>query len=507
MLVVVAGFPKLQGVDVKVSIYNKIVPYNSDYLVYNQVTGALLRVGKNSIHKVKSVFDNDFSNTSLVAKLSSLGFLVDDEDERDRMRKVYERKSTSHINKHLFVTVTDQCNLGCHYCFEEKNQWIKMSPETQESLKDFSRRFLTETETKYFGVGWYGGEPTIHMPAIENLSEFYTSFCKDNQIDFHQMMITNGTTFTDKVCEKLIRLGIRKVQITVDGFKEDHDVSRPYLTDLAYEDMNEAQKRQISKIRPISLPILGQQQKQSPRSSYDEILNGIVRYVAKGGEVSLRMNVNEHTILRVTNLLDDLLGRGLFTKNENGGFVYAYAHPIYDGGGCGSDDGGNCGSCKISTMKMESFAKRLDMIKDWYKRNEVKYYDHSTEMKFTGETCTANKKYEYVINPDGTICKCTHDVGKPDRVIGDVSMSPDPNSMTMGLSKFDQFNPFDDAECFGCEVLPICMGGCKSNNKVGESKSYDAGCISTRYSLENDIIRLYEKSKSTDEMIYVRHSH
>ncbi|MEI8270432.1 MAG: hypothetical protein WCG45_03610 [bacterium] len=48
-------------------------------------------------------------------------------------------------------------------------------------------------------------------------------------------------------------------------------------------------------------------------------------------------------------------------------------------------------------------------------------------------------------------------------------------------------------ECYGCEVLPICMGGCKANNKVGENKKYDAGCITTRYSLEKDIIRLYEK--------------
>lgn len=491
----------------KSSIYNKIVPHGDSYLVYNQVTGALMRVGPGSIEKVRSVLGGDLSNENLVSKLVSLGYLIEDGDERDRMRTVYERKSTSHINKHLFVTVTDQCNLGCHYCFEEKNQWIKMTPEVQESLKDFSRRFLTETETKYFGVGWYGGEPTLHMPAVENLSEFYSSFCKEHGIDFYQMMITNGTAFTERVCDKLIALGIRKVQITVDGFKEDHDVSRPYLTDLSYDDMSDAQKRQIAKIRPsMSLPILGQRP-SPPRSSYDEILKGIERYSARGGEVSLRMNVNASTIRRVSNLLDDLLSRGLFEKNEKGGFVYAYAHPIYDGSGC-SSDGGGCGSCKISTMRMELFAKELDAIKDWYRRNGVKYYDHSTQMKFTGETCTANKKYEYVINPDGTICKCTHDVGKPERVIGDVTMSPDPEKMSVGETRFDQFNPFDDPECFGCEVLPICMGGCKSNNKVGEASSYDAGCIATRYSLESDIVRLYEKSRSPqEETIIVSHAH
>jgi uncharacterized protein len=485
----------------KSSAYNKIVPYNGEHLIFNQVTGALIKVGDSVFAKLLKILNGDFFDTKLSQELYRLGYLVDDKgDERIHLREVFEKKIKNHTNKHLFITVTDRCNLGCHYCFEEKNQWIKMSKETQESLIEFSKAFLTETETKYFGIGWYGGEPTMNMSAIENLSKFYTKFCETNNIQFYQMMITNGTTFTNAICDKLISLKIKRVQITVDGFKEDHDKSRPYLKDLKIEDMNDAQKRQISKINPkLLLPVFGQKQ-SPPKSSYDEIIKGIERYVNRGGEVSLRMNVSEKTIHRVTNLLDDLHKRNLFEKNEKGGYVYAYAHPIYDAGGCGSNDGGNCGSCVVSTMKMESFAKKIDHIKNWYKENNIKYFDHSVTMKFTGDTCTANKKYEYIVNPDGTLCKCTHDVGKPDKVIGDVrDMRPDPNAMEHMLTSYDKFNPFDDKECYSCEVLPICMGGCKANNKVGQNEKYDAGCITTRFTFDSDVIRLYERTISEQQ--------
>jgi uncharacterized protein len=485
----------------KTSIYNKIVSYNGDSLIYNQVTGALLKVGSKGLGRIKSVFEGDFSDGSLVDKLINLGYLVEsDSDERTVLREVYEKKSQNHLSKHMYITVTDRCNLGCHYCFEEKNQWIKMSVETQDALIQFSKKFIKETPTESFGIGWYGGEPTMHMPAIERLSRFYKDFCEENSIFFYQMIITNGTTFTDSICDKLLDLGIKKAQVTIDGFKEDHNISRPYLKDLKLEEMSGAQRNQIKKINPsLLLNVIGQE-KSAPRSSYDEIISGVEKYVNKGGVVSLRMNLNEETINRVNYLLEDLYERKLFDKNEKGGYLYAYAQPIFDTGGCGNSGNGNgesnCGSCKISSMKMSSFARRIDEIKNWYKEKGVTFFDHTAEMKFTGETCTANKKYEYVINPDGTITKCTHEVGNPEKVIGSVfENNTNPDQMKVGNSYFDKFNPFDDQECYNCEVLPICMGGCKANNKVGEHKQYEAGCISTRYSLTEDIVRLYEKNK------------
>lgn len=483
----------------KPSIFNKKVSYGKDCLLFNSVTGCLI---KTSERVCEQLANGKFSNLSnnLLIKFKKMGFLVNqDDDEKLIIRKKYEEKTKNHLSKFFYITVTDRCNLGCHYCFEEKNQWIKMSDETQNALIKFGEKFLTETDTHFFGISWYGGEPTMHMPAIIRLSNFFKNFCQKNKIHFDQSIITNGTTLTDHVCDVLIDLGIKRAQITIDGIKEDHDISRPYLKDLTIDQMSVAQRNQIKKINPsLLLNVLNDTQKKEnlvSRSSFDQIIKGLENYIRKGGEVSLRMNVNSSTLEKTTELLDDLYLKDLFYKNENGGFLYAYAQPIYDIGSCGNSSG--CGSCVVGAMKVSEFAKKIEILKEWYKSKGITWFDHTPEMQFTGDTCTANRKYEYVINPDGTLTKCTHDVGKPEKVIGTVfDNNTDPDTMNISLNAYDRFNPFDDKECSNCEVLPICMGGCKSNNKVGVSNNYEAGCATIRFSYEDDIIRLYEKNKN-----------
>lgn len=235
---------------------------------------------------------------------------------------------------------------------------------------------------------------------------------------------------------------------------------------------------------------------QVSRSSFDQIMTGIRNWVKKGGCVNLRMNVNSSTLPKVTELLDSIREEGLMHKNDLGGYVYAYAQPIYDikdNNTENSDDcGKSCGGCGFSSMKMSDFSKKIHILKDWYNKYKIEAFDHMHQMFFTGDTCTANRNYEYVVNPDGTLTKCTHDVGIAERVIGSVFNSPSSENIKIPDTYYDRFNPFYDKECSNCEVLPICLGGCKSNNKVGSSENYEAGCSSVRYNYKDDIIRLYE---------------
>lgn len=480
------------------SIYNKIVSYKNDYLIFNCVTGSLIKVNNSVGQKFINGNLEEFNQQSLI-KMKKLGFVTTEEDEKKSLESRYQEIVNNHFSKQLYITTTDRCNLGCHYCFEEKNQWIKMSDDTQDALINFSKKFLTNTPTKFFRIVWYGGEPTMNMPAIIKLSKFFTDFCKEKDIEFRQDMITNGTTLTEHVCDVLFNCGLVWMQITIDGVKEDHDVSRPYLKDLTLDQMSEAQKNQIKKINPnLLLNVINNQQNkknQVARSSFDQIMIGIKNWTKIGGCVSLRMNVNSQTLPKTTQLLDSIREEGLMEKNERGGYVYAYAHPIYDVGGngsCGSGGGSGCGTC-VSSMSMNDFSKKMHIIKDWYKKYKIETFDHMHQMFFTGDTCTANKKHEYVVNPDGTLTKCTHDVGIPERVIGSVYNDPTPDNINIPDTAYDRFNPFEDKECSACEVLPICLGGCKSNNRVGSNNNkYDAGCATVRYNYEEDIIRLYE---------------
>lgn len=478
----------------RLSSYNKLVAHKDGTLLYNLVSGALVLLNKNQLQEYLKIQSGDLTNLNLLKKLTNLGFYVEDIDERVIMRKKYEEIVNDCQNKNLTIVVTDRCNLGCHYCYEEKTQWLKMSLETQEQIKKFVYRFVTETPTKNLGIGWFGGEPTMNIQAVENLSRYFIKVCEEKGINLHQNMVTNGTTFSSSMADLIVKdLKIRNLQITVDGFKEDHDQSRPYLNSLKLEEMSDVQIEQRKKLdKNFSLTILNQPEpKPLVKSSYDSIMKNIELLLERGAVINLRMNVNSDSIKRIEVLLNELHEKNYFKRNKNNGILYAYAHPIFSNG--------SCGGSSFKTMTVEEFSHEVQRIRKWYKEHDIEFFDHHNEMKFTGQTCTANKRWEYVINPDGSLTKCWHHAADATKAIGHVSQDfPFIDFKQIKGNKFHQFNPFEDQECFNCEVLPICMGGCKANNQVDQnSNGYSEGCITTRYALQEEVASLYELRKES----------
>jgi len=477
----------------RLSSYNNLVEHEDGTLLCNLVTGTLIVLQPKALQEYRRLENGDFSNTKFATKLGGMGFVVNEEDERVSMRKRYEEIVEDCRTKHFSIVLTDQCNLGCHYCYEDKQQWIKMSPETTQEVQDFCEKFLDATPTTYLGVSWYGGEPTMNLPALTQLSKFFKKYCDEHGIRFHQQMTTNGTNFTDQIADLVAtELGIQDMQITVDGFKEDHDKSRPFLTSMSVDEMSDVQVEQRKKLDPtFSLPILGQAPpKPKQRSSYDVIMKAIPKLVERGVFVKVRMNVNMETIKRVDALLEEFYEKGLFSQNEKGGLVHVYAAPIFDGG-CGSNN-----EC-YSRMRMQDFAKEVSRIRDWYLEKKITHYGHQNNLKFTGETCTANKRWEWVINPDGTLAKCWHHAADPTKSVGhvsDIDLFFDYRTLAGG-NKFHAFNPFTNAECYDCPVLPMCMGGCKANNKIETDEDFADGCATTRFTLKEEITILYESSR------------
>jgi uncharacterized protein len=490
----------------KLSVYNNLVEHADGTILHNLVSGGMIVLKARSLQSYKLLQEGDFSDVRFVQKMRDFGFVVDDVDERDKMRDVYDNRINGHLDKNVFIVTTDRCNLGCYYCYEEKNQWIKMSSETQEDCKIFIEKMITGTQTDRFGLCWFGGEPTLNMEAIENINDHVVELCRKHNVELHQFMVTNGTTMTERNVEKLIKWGIKRFQITVDGFKDDHDKSRPYLKDVDPNRASDAQKQQLKKLG-LALRMVGDKA-PPPLSSYEAIMEGMELLVARGAVISLRMNVNEDNLPRAVLLLDDIKSRGWLKKNNQGGYVYAYSHPIFEpeysmekkraDSGCGScSSGGGCSTSGFKMMKMSDFAAANKPLRDWHAENELSYFLHYRQMRFLGDTCTANRRSEYVINPDGTLVKCTHHAGNPDRSIGHVK-DHDPNINTKDLSAaFHQFHPFEDQECRDCHVLPICLGGCKSSNLVDRETGgkFDKGCIAARYDLPYEIIEFYEAQK------------
>ena len=471
----------------KVSNYNVVVENKDGFIFYNQISGALLLLEEKHFEQYRKLLKNNFFIDSQLLKIFRENkFIIDESfNEVDYMKNSYEQKKHKAYNKQLTIVPTDKCNLGCFYCYEDKAQWKNMSQDTIDQTKKFVETFLKSSPTNSFYVTWFGGEPTLNLSCIEELNDHFTLICKKNKIKYDQYMVTNGTNVNQKVIDRLLKIGVKNLQITIDGYKEDHDVSRPYLADLSIEEMSDIQIEQRRKIEPNFgrfLNIIDQPTIQkTKRSTYDQIIENLKLMHNNGFSISLRCNIGSHNIENHHKLLNHLEEMGLTRKSDKGGIVVPYVSQIFN----------HASNQNLRDLSREEFS-------NFEIETKIKFCGNTTATAnlnhFNGDSCTANKQYSFCISQSGKLTKCWHHVSNEKYIIGDV--------FNLDLAKngfFDDYSPFNDEECLSCSVLPTCLGGCKEANKFYEDK-YEKqkyhGCSTIRWNIRSRVNTLYENFKN-----------
>lgn len=472
--------------DEEVSKYNVVIENQDGFVFYNQITGALLLFGSREFEDYRKLLRGNFYvDVGFLKIMRENGFVKSKSfDEFSYMRKKYEEIKNKSLNKQLTIIPTDKCNLGCFYCYEDKTQWKNMSEETVEKTKNFIQVFLESSPTNRLNLTWFGGEPTLNLSCIEEISSFVKEICEKNKIKFRQYMVSNGTSINQKVIERLIAIGVKDLQITVDGFKEDHDKSRPYLASMDIDEMSPIQIEQRRKIEPgfgKFLNIIGQEPKQiKNRSTYDDIMNNLVLMHKNGFSVSLRCNINSQNIDNHHRLLSHLEELGLTNRHESGGIVTPYVAQIFN----------HEGNKNLRDLTREDFSNFEVGVKASHCGSTTATANLS---HFNGESCTANKRYSFCISQSGKLTKCWHHTSNEKHVIGDVL-----DIKLAEAGEADEFSPFNDSECSSCSVLPTCLGGCKEGNgfyEVGYEKEKYHGCSTLRWNIRARVNLLYQQSK------------
>lgn len=135
--------------------------------------------------------------------------------------------------KYITFNVTEDCNLACTYCyFTHKNNKNRMSYDVAIKAVD---NILQDTSLLYYdGVVWdfIGGEPTLEISLIDKICDYI--LIRMFQLEhkwfycYRFMIGTNGLLYETKEMQQFIRKhGMNlNVNITVDGNKEKHDLSR-----------------------------------------------------------------------------------------------------------------------------------------------------------------------------------------------------------------------------------------------------------------------------------------
>lgn len=192
----------------KPSIFNTIIEEKDYLLMFNSLSGALLKLPKESLKKhEKDLYKEGF-------------FVEDDKDELLTYKYIYYKKLFGN-NKNLDITIalTTNCNLCCPYCFEMGN---RNKEYINQEVTDAIIKYITSQKNKNIHITWFGGEPLLCFDRIIEINEKLIL----NEISFRASLITNGTLFSDKIIENLHLLKLNNIQITLDGNRLMHNQKR-----------------------------------------------------------------------------------------------------------------------------------------------------------------------------------------------------------------------------------------------------------------------------------------
>lgn len=425
----------------RLSKYNIWAERKGEEFVYNGLSGGLMRLPSGATDAIKKFDLSDrVLKESLLSELVRAGVLIADSvDEISLLEKRFNfgKVSASHLS--LTIITSLACNFDCPYCYEDKSA-KSISDEVCNKILEYVRDMLHKSVRK-LTIHWLGGEPLLAKHKIVQLSDSFKQICAERDVEYNAYITTNGSLLTKQVAQELVRLGVRRAQVTLDGPAEIHDRMRPT---------------------------------RKGKGTFDKVLNNI-KSVVDDIKVVVRVNVDKENFGFLEDLLKILAAEGLAGKIE-----------IYVGHLMAVDDGVNQPSARYTSpcFTTREFAPTEKRFNDM----AVQYGFRSRVLDGPVLTpCLAMRLNEYVIGCEGEIYKCWKSVGNQNEVIGNIR---DYRNLNSRVSRWLGYTPFNDDECVNCIALPVCMGGCAHH--AMDKKLFGDRCSTFRYEHRERVIQFID---------------
>lgn len=115
--------------------------------------------------------------------------------------------------------LTDQCNLACKHCYRDPR--MSRDERSLEELSDVLGRYARFLDKNNLRgrIQFCGGEPFLAKSLFPLIK-------KARELAIPCRVLSNGTVITKKLAEKLSRLGVTIVQVSLDGDQNLHDSLR-----------------------------------------------------------------------------------------------------------------------------------------------------------------------------------------------------------------------------------------------------------------------------------------
>ncbi len=404
----------------KFSQYNNFIYHSNKNVLYNVLLDKYIVLESELYDLLKiAVRDSNISeleeiHPEFVNYLCKEEFIVP--KSANEFEKVVHMSQKVDNNEHeylLFINPTMNCNFKCWYCYETHIKDSKMNENTIGSTIKYVENIVhTNNKIKTFVLSWFGGEPLLYFyKVIVPIMEKVKIILDEKNIALKTAFTTNGLLIEPKVVDFLKKFDVQELQITLDGYKENHD-----------------------KIRFIS----------DKKGSFDKIVENILLLAQNRINVAVRVNCTEQNI----NDIDSIMSLFENIDSESKEYIRFTFHKVW----------------QLENSLENDVRNYIDKYLNRGLR--VNGAVHDT----VRGSCYADKVNQAFLNYNGDVFKCSaRDFKKDSRegILDDngVIIWNDKNEIRMN-------SKFKNEPCKTCSILPICGGGCSQISYENLDKEY-----------------------------------
>jgi len=345
------------------------------------------------------------------------------EDELDELGE-FLSQSTEYIKNnrslHEVIQPSADCQLGCSYCGQNHRKKVMDDLLADRLVARIENKINTNRYDR-LSISWFGGEPLLAISKIEQITKKLKEITLRKGMSYSASITTNGLSLKPSVFNRLVDCDIKEMEITLDGYQDNHDKRRPV--------------KQSSSI-----------------SSYETILKNLCEIAKNDGfdkndiKLIIRSNIDKNNFDGIIPLVEDLQKKGL--KDNIHGF---YLAPVHSWG----NDAHN------QSLNSDHFAKiEINfMLQLLQRRFKIGALPGSPKK----QVCISLSREGEVYDAYGNVFNCTEIpyVGAYENSsyrLGFVHAEASIANRSFNSWNLDVQN--GKVPCSTCKILPICGGAC-----------------------------------------------
>ena len=356
--------------------------------------------------------------------------------------------------RHYVLMPTYNCNLRCHYCFQDhmrtdarysgllRTMSFEMADRIMLGFDDVDHQFhgLEPGVARNRKFTFFGGEPLLasSRPVVERIIRTQQDRC---EADF--TAITNATQL-EAYYDLLGPNGIRTLQITIDGPPQFHDKRRVHA---------------------------------DGSGSFDKICENLTSALERKTRVSVRVNVDRNNIAALPELAHRMVAQG-WPQDRN---FSAYLAPVHDyGGSKGAGErpdffnSWELSEALIGLHATDSATQIFGHVDGSMRDRTRKLFESGNRPDMRAVFCGAHTGM-YVFDALGDIYACWDRTGDQNLKIGAVSEDGKVTMNGVG-DMWRSRNVASNPTCRRCRYALHCGGGCAVLAEVSSGSIFSNFC-------------------------------